>query len=180
MSSASRDNPAAVLRQLKGVLDDEWNEDLSNIPELDTRETPVPTPQFVVEGTESKGNRSVNYRDNDVIFILDDGEENVEASGLGHRSRKRETLCAFEMRTGHSEKRLNGDNRDDYSGLAGETQRILDKYRNGGLLGYDRVIIRAYSDEVAEYGAGTWVAQWKFTMKVYGETVDQPSYVGPT
>jgi len=168
----------SILEQVANVLIDEWDETLENKSELETRGEPVPTPTITWQAREDDRSQNYGPSSGDVITVLDGGDEDVSASGLGWRSRKREVKVDIEMRTSQGLKRYSGGNvSGNYNGLTGETQRIFDKYRNGGLLGYDMVEKRAFADQTADYGAGTWVGMWKFTLRTWGEEIEQPAYV---
>lgn len=150
---------------MQELLQDNWD------PDAITGRDPVPQPNIVVEGT--RGYRSVHTSSEDIIFVQDGGRPIVEAASVGHMEEHIEAVVDLQIQTSESEMRFYGDDGlDDYEGIAGETKRILDKFRIG-FGSYDRLGCDTFEDQIGEYGADRWVGTWVTRLYKYAAPISQ-------
>lgn len=117
-----------ALEYLQTVLDNSWE------PDVQGRFNKVPKPYLMLaaDGSETR----VSQYDGDVIFVKDGGAQQLTPKSVGWTHRETESRATIDIRTQHSRARLEGTRNDDneseeYGGLKGEVQRILDLIRKG-------------------------------------------------
>ena len=145
------------------LLQDEWQEDVEG------REMSVPEP-VIVEGAGDGSRRAQNTADSDIIRVLDGGDPILEPGSVGFRDRYLEQVIDVEIRTSHSQDRMFGLDEEDYGGLAGEVQRIVDTVRYGAGP-YDYIWYDTVTEASEDYGADIWNVEWPVRFKVYSDAI---------
>lgn len=163
-------NPATARNQRKlmqVLLEDRWQEEYSG------RSEDVPVPNIIrAAAQEDRSRRAANYTDNDVIYVRDGGDPDISPASVGFRDFHIEQVIDVEIRTSHSSDRLYGVDGENYGGLAGEVQRIIDSARYG-VGPYEYVWYDTFSDESEDYGADTWVGTWPVRFIAYASPINQ-------
>lgn len=159
-------------RFLEALVDESWDESKDPLDGQGEIRDRVPKPNIVIEGNQGSFDRSQHYSDNDIAFILDDGNAVFEPASVGHTEEKQEVKLAVELYTSQGEERFYGPDGSTYGGIVGETSRILDSVRNG-IGPFDRINKKTFSDETAGYGADTWVGSWSLETIKYATTIGQ-------
>ena len=152
------------------LLDQRWQE---SIPE---RQMDVPKPIIREAGgadSDSKtGRRAENIADNDVIYTRDGGDPQLEPASVGFRDLHLEQVIDVEIRTAADQNRMFGVEGEDYGGLAGEVQRIVDSVRFG-IGPYDYVWYDTVTEASEDYGAGIWHVEWPVRFIAYANPIIQ-------
>lgn len=149
------------------LLEDRWSETYPN------RVVDVPQPTIIRAGAQEDGQRRAqNYSDTDIIHVRDGGNPDYRPASIGFRDMHAEQVIDVEIRTSHSSDRLFGIDEEEYGGLAGEVQRIVDAARYG-VGPYDYVWYDTFSDQTEDYGADTWHGTWPVRFIAYSSPISQ-------
>lgn len=156
------------LAYLQNVLQDNWNEDITG------RVQRVPEPYILLESERSE--TRVSQYDGDVIFVSDGGPENITPKGVGWTHRESEANASIDIRTSVGRARLEGVRKDDnsaenYGGLRGEVQRILDSVRKGDQE-YDLVDGYEWNDLSADVGYQFWRGTFEVRLTQVAQDID--------
>lgn len=159
-----------ALSYLQTLLDDHWEE------MVDGRSQTVPKP-LILLASDSDTSR-VSQIDGDVIFIKDGGPESVEPKGAHWDHREIETLVTIDIRTQRGRGRLMGVRNDqnvseDYGGLQGEVQRILDLHRRGDKE-FDLIDGYEWNDLSEDVGFQFWRGTWEVRLTQVADNIDPP------
>lgn len=161
-----------ILRTVE-LLSENWEEDPDDLD----RDRPVPQPVITPEGEHDP--RQWNYTDSDVIFVRDGGFPVIEPQSVGFRDQRVESLLDIDIRTARGRTRLEGEDvGGDYTGLAGEVERILRKHRHG-YAGYDVVFLETYDDQIGDPEAQIYTGVWNIRLVSFAEPITQESENGP-
>lgn len=161
-SDVSGRDPKELTRNL---LRAGWTESRVNRP----RDVPRPD---IREAAGDQDRRAANYSDQDVIYVQDGGDRQVEPASVGFRDRRIDDMIDVEIRTGESRGRLFGETDYQYSGLVGEVKKIIDENRFGRDK-YDYIWYESESDDSEDYGAGTWHARVSISFIAYSWPIDR-------
>ena len=152
------------------ILDERWEE---SIPE---RPNDVPKPVIRQAGgadsDSTGGRRAENIADNDVIYTRDGGDPDMNPASIGFRDLHLEQVIDVEIRTAADQERMFGTEEDEYGGLAGEVQRIVDSVRFG-LGPYEYIWYDTVTEASEDHGAGIWHVEWPVRFIAYSNTISQ-------
>jgi len=120
---------SAELEYLRTVIQNRWTESVG----VRTNDVPYPGDDRIYLDTEE---RKIRHRAQSDLLVLEKGTRNNEPQGFGHTSRGETTTVTIKCKSSDSRarvvgKRTGSNECDDYGGLSGEVQRILDEVRTG-------------------------------------------------
>jgi len=157
------------LLYLKNILADRWQESVSG------RQQDVPYPSDDRIKVQDK-DRKTRHRANSDLLVLSKGTETKEPKGFGYTHRGRTATGTVQCKSSKGRERVFGtrdDNNDceDYGGIAGEVERILDEVRKGHKE-YDtlRAPEKTANSELEE--SGLWRCDVEFDLRIIAEVID--------
>ena len=149
------------------ILEARWQED------NEFRNEPVPKPLIrEAGGTDDTDRRAENLSDTDIIWVRDGGDPDLSPASVGFRDMHLEQVIDVEIRTAVGQERMFGTEEEDYGGLAGEVQRIVDSIRFG-IGSYEYVWYDTVTEASEDYGAGIWHVEWPVRFIAYSNTISQ-------
>jgi len=159
-----------VLQFLRHELADRWSASADGRIE----DVPFPGEDRLFVGEVAKQVR-VSRASPDYI-VLTSGTTQKEPRGFGHTHRRSDNTVTISCRSAHSRERVFGardDSNDceDYGGLVGEVERILDEMRGG-----DKEFDRIHSGETRDVSnlakESTWRGEVEASLEVLAEVID--------
>lgn len=159
-----------ALAYLQTLLDDNWEEDVSG------RFQTVPKP--LIKLAADSATTRVSQIDGDVIFVTDGGPQSITPKSAHWDHREVESLVTIDIRTQRGRGRLEGVRNDqneteDYGGLRGEVQRILDIVRRGDKE-YDLIDGYEWNDLSEDVGFQFWRGTWEVRLTQVASDIDPP------
>lgn len=143
-----------------------WLMDSNWTPSVSGRYQNVPKPQLVYQSSEER--RRISTGDEDTLIIRDGGPISKEPQGLRWDSERKLSRVTLDLRTSGSAGSVNGRQRmfgvrdssgvsEDYGGLTGEVERIIDEVRRGDKE-YDLIKLSEINNLSGQTGTGMWRA----------------------
>lgn len=165
-----------AVQFIAALLDEEWETSISN------RSTDVPKPKIVEEANVSKE----DLKTEDVARIVDGGNLDIDPQGFGWTHQASEATVTIQLRTG-DRRNSNGINQsgrhrlfgqrdttaepDRYTGLVGETKRIIDANRKGKSE-YDLLVVGPIRDQSDLEGTNYYRADVDVDLIKHANSID--------
>lgn len=165
LQEATNANDKYILAE---ILNQFWDETDAPLDGEGGVRTGIDKPEIIVEGEETR--RSVSYANQDVIFVIDDGNPEIQPN-IGLRTQLTSVPLGIELHTSEQDRFYSGRT-ETYGGIIGETSRIIDAVR-AGFGPYDRIDKKTISDQTASYGANNYVATWRVDLIEYAVGIPQ-------
>lgn len=159
------------LQYLKTELDERWQESVSGR----VQDVPYPGDDRVFIDDITEKVRSSPKANPDYI-VLSRGTATKEPRGFGHTHRRRETTVTISCRSTGERGRVFGvrdgnNDCEDYGGLVGEVERVLDEIRKGDKE-FDRVLSPETRDVSNLADSGTWRGEVEVSAEILAEVID--------
>jgi hypothetical protein len=154
------------------LLDQRWEPRAENVP---GRKYDVPKPNIVIASSENR--KRVDPNREDALFVRDGGANSLTPRSVGWTERRGESLVTLDVRTTEGRQRLEGHRdpntreMEDYGGLKGEAQRILDTVRKGDAE-YDWIDGFEWRPLSEEMGYANWRGAWEVRLTTLAENID--------
>lgn len=161
----------ASLQYLKYVLENNWDGSAASV---DGRINDVPKPKIAIATDEDT--KRLDPRKEDICFVREGGAQSITPRSVGWTLRKNETQVSIDFRTTESRERLEGTRDDqnvkeEYGGLRGEAERILDGVRKGDKE-YDWVNGYEWRPLSEEMGFANWRGVWEVRLTELAENIE--------
>lgn len=158
---------STALQYLETVIEDRWREDIPG------RENSVPMPLIRTEAPEDMTRVSQANVD---LLVLSHGGESITPKGVGWTHREVENTVSVDLRTAASSYRLRGQRTasnqpEEYGGLRGEVQRIIDEIRKGDAE-FDLIDGYEYRDLSDEVGHQFYRGVFEVRLTQYTQHID--------
>jgi len=159
-----------ALAYLQTLFDQNWQADVSGRD----RTVPKPLIKLAADSTTTR----VSQIDGDVIFVTDGGPQSITPKAAHWDHREVASLVTVDIRTQHGRGRLEGVRNDqneaeEYGGLRGEVQRILDIVRRGDKE-YDLINGYEWNDLSEDVGFQFWRGTWEIRLTQVATNIDPP------
>ena len=164
------------VQAIAALLDENWD------PDITGRATDVPKPEIVEEKDVSRE----DLKTSDVARIVDGGDTSIEPQGFSWTHERINANVTIELRT--TDRRVGGGTKqsgrhrlfgqrdstaepDRYTGLAGETKRILDAHRKG-FAEFDLVVAGPVRDQSDLEGTNYYRADVDVALIQHAHNID--------